>query len=271
MRSGFLNPTDIKKNRKEVIQFHMNLSIAEKLTVAFTFVSLLIILIGCLGLQGIYKVTEIELARHEMNKAETNIKDLQLIAVAQIDSGAQFLLFRDRQEILDFKKHGEQFKKELAMLTTRMPDFQPLFEKIDETHCALDETFYRLAKEYPAIWASKEDMIRSMHETYASAKMKLVYSITDLRDALPSEHTPVHQGTIHNNTMKYVFGTALLAFLVANFVGTCLTRRVLDTIVILKTNGGKISNRHPKARKKTGWSFWRPDLPEIRSTQNSET
>ncbi len=220
----------------------MKLSIAKKLGIGFFFVSILIVLVGYLGLHGIYRVRDINQTMEKTDHALLGLGELRSIAAHQIDHGMHFLFLGDKKDVLKFGEAGKTFRNKLHLLQSEVPELQDPLNDIASAHHGLERDFWRIEEEYRkggGVGLSKKGRL---HEMWHPREEELLAIIKAANASLIEQHLEANRLASKSlrNTVAMTTGLALLMFLVAGSSGFYISKKISSSIINLKDAAVKI-------------------------------
>lgn len=214
----------------------MRFSITKKLNIGFLSVSLLIVLAGCLGLYGMYRVHRISQYMEDVDHTLWELAEIQSIGAHQIDMGVHFLFLGHEERVRGFREAGETFRNKLLSLLSEAPQLQGPLNKVASAHADLERIFYSLEEECRESGGAGFSTKVSLHEQWHSYEERLLETIKGARLGLVNTHVEAYEGgaKVIRNTVAATIGSALCIFLVAGAVGFYISKKISKPILELK-------------------------------------
>lgn len=214
----------------------MKLSIAKKLGIGFFFISILIVLVGYLGLRGIYRVRDINQAMEKTDRLLWELAELHSIAANQIDYGMHFLFLGNEDDAREFREAGKTFRKKLHPLESNAPALRDSLIDFASADAELEQLFWRIEKEHRKGGELEFSERERLHEMWHPHEEKLLTMIKAANAGLIQRHLKANQLVSKSlrNTVVITVGLVFLIFLVAGFVGFYISKKISGSIVGLK-------------------------------------
>lgn len=227
----------------------MKMTIAKKLNCSFLIVSLLIVLVGYLGIFGIYKVKKLCISMEMLDHFYADIQELKIIISEQTHFSLHLVAFDEEESVKKFKVLGDDFKKKLSEVEKNsskfgIKDAAGLCKDIRQQHNSFEKIFDRIVEDHKAGYLKTIKQKALAHEELCPAAHGIIEACRQIEVFYIKLHKEKYdrgQRTIPRIITMMIL-SALFMFVTAWMVGTYISKKISAPIVKLKDAAVRIGN-----------------------------